>query len=659
MCGLTGLFRPAGAREGAPVEARLLQAMTDALAHRGPDGEGLHLAPGLGLGHRRLSVIDPAGGQQPMYNEDRSVVIVFNGEIYNFAALREELQRLGHVFRNHCDTEAVVHAWESWGVDCLQRLDGMFAFALWDANRGTLLLARDRLGKKPLHLAWLPDGTLAFASELQALRVLPDLPRGLDHAALDDVMALGYVPDPATIYAGIRKLPAAHFLLLERGRPVAQPRRYWSLPATAGEGRADPRAAQAELLARLRASVAARMVSDVPLGAFLSGGVDSAAVVAMAATQRRATGGDPLATFTIGFPGAVGGVPDGADERPFAAAVAARYGTDHHAEPAALDYVGAARRQALIFGEPFGDSSAVPTLDVCRLARGHVTVALSGDGGDEVLGGYRRHRWHVLAERARALLPAGVRRPLLAGLARAYPRMDRAPRWLRARSTLTEMSLDSAAGYYRTLCKVDAGRRHALYSPAVLAQLDGHDPSERFAALMAEHADEPPLAQAQRVDLLTYLPGDILTKVDRTSMAASLEVRAPLLDHALVAWGLQLPTCLKLHHGVGKRVLREALRPLLPPAILERRKQGFAMPLADQFRSQAGRVRERLLGAPMLDAGLFRGEALAALIDEHAAGRDHSQALWQLLVLEGFLALEAGVSTPERLPARVAEGIPA
>ena len=647
MCGLTGLFRPQG---GGRIDEGQLRAMTDALAHRGPDGEGFHLEPGLGLGHRRLSIIDPEGGQQPMYNEDRSVVIVFNGMIYNFAALREELQGLGHVFRNHCDTEAIVHAWESWGPDCLQHLDGMFAFALWDSGRGTLFLARDRLGKKPLHYATLPDGSFAFASELAALRALPGLPRDIDPAALDDFMALGYVPDPATIFQGIRKLPAAHCLLLARSQPPGAPLRYWSLPR--GTRPTSLRDAEAELLARLRASVDARLASDVPLGAFLSGGVDSAAVVALAAGLRAERRGDPLATFTIGF-------PDGGDERPFAQAVATRYGTDHHAEPAALDYLGAARRQAVIFGEPFGDSSAVPTMDVCRLARRHVTVALSGDGGDEVLGGYRRHRWHVLAEAARSLLPGGVRRPLLAGLARAYPRLDRAPRWLRARSTLTEMSLDSAQGYYGTLCKLDRARRHALYAPSLQSALDGHDPSDRFVALMEEHADEPALAQAQRVDLLTYLPGDILTKVDRTSMAASLEVRAPLLDHELVGWGLGLPSRLKLCGGVGKRVLREALRPLLPPELLARRKQGFAMPLARQFREQAARVRARLLGGPMLESGLFRAEGLAALLDEHEAGRDNSQALWQLLVLEGFLALEAGVAAPARLPARHAEELPA
>ncbi len=654
MCGLTGLFRP----DGGPPDARLLQAMTDALAHRGPDGEGVHLEPGVGLGHRRLAIIDPAGGHQPMYNEDRSVVIVFNGEVYNFAALRAELEQLGHVFRNRCDTEAVVHAWESWGVGCLERLEGFFALALWDANAGTLLLARDRLGKKPLHHATLPDGTLAFASELAAMRVLPGLPRGLDRTALDDFLALGYVPDPATIHRGVRKLPAAHFLLLRRGEPVGEPRRWWSLPAHPGERRLDPAATAGELRDRLREATRARLVSDVPLGAFLSGGVDSAAVVALAATLRREGGGGALDTFTIGFPGET---PDGTDERPFAAAVAARYATAHHAEPAALDYVAAARVQARVFGEPFGDSSAVPTMDVCRLARRHVTVALSGDGGDEVLGGYRRHRWHVLAERARALLPVGVRRPLLSALARAYPQLDRAPRWLRARSTLTEMSLDAAAGYYRTHCKLQHDARRALYAPGLRAAVDGHDPAARFAAIMDAHADEPPLAQAQRVDLLTYLPGDILTKVDRTSMAASLEVRAPLLDHTLVAWGLSLPSRLKLRDGVGKRVLRDAVRPLLPPELLDRPKQGFAMPLAAQFRRDAARVRARLLGAPMLDSGLFEASALSRLLDEHEAGRNHAQALWQLLVLEGFLALEGGLAPETDAPrvAPVRQGLPA
>ncbi len=625
MCGLAGLFHHSGS---ANVDRALLHRMTSALRHRGPDGDGFHVESGVGLGHRRLAVIDVDGGQQPMYNEDRSVVIVFNGEIYNFEQLRVDLQALGHVFRNRCDTEAIIHAWESWGPGCLERLSGMFAFALWDRNRQTLFLARDRLGKKPLHYMHMPGGGLAFASELGALSGVPGHTSQIDPVAVDDFFAYGYIPDPRTIYQGISKLAAGHYLLLERG-VATTPQRYWSPSAAPGptsEAEAVP-----ALLAHLRRSTADRLVAAVPLGAFLSGGVDSSAIVSLAAGMRAA----PLATFTIGFPGA-------ADERPYAAMVAARYGTAHQAQSTTVDYIDAARTQAAIFGEPFGDSSSVPTLAVCRLARQHATVALSGDGGDEVLGGYRRYQWHLMAEAVRAHVPAPLRRGVIGRLARAYPKLDRAPRWLRAKHTLTEISLDSAVGYYRTVCKVHHDRRRALFAAGLEAELDGYDPGARIADIMDGCDGADPLRQAQMADIATYLPGDILTKVDRTSMATSLEVRAPLLDHAFVDWGLGLPSGLKRRGGTGKYLLKRAMEPYLPCEILYRTKQGFAMPLMEQLRVGADRVRARLLGEAMLDCGLFDPAALGQLVNEHQSGRfDHSGVLWLLLVFEGFLAHQA------------------
>jgi len=623
MCGIVGLFHPM--RDSVP-EPKLVRHMADAIRHRGPDGEGYHAEPGLALGHRRLAIVDLAGGAQPMASEDGGLVVSFNGEIYNHEVLRRELEAAGHRFRTRSDTETLLHGWREWQLGFLQRLNGMFAFALWDRGRGELLLARDRLGEKPLHYTWLPDGTFAFASELAGLLALPGLPRRLDPAALDDFLALGYIPDPHTIHAGIRRLPPAHILLLRRGAAEhPAPRRYWQPPTAAVPV---PEDAAAELAMRLDASVRARLMSDVPLGTFLSGGVDSGAVTALAA---QATTG-PLATFTIGFPGE-------GDERPQAALVAARYGTAHRAEAATADYVTAARDQARIFGEPFGDHSAVPTLAVCTMARQHVTVVLSGDGGDEVFAGYRRYRWHLLAEAIRTVIPPGARRHVIGGLARIYPKLDQAPRWLRAKHTLTEISLDSALGYYRTLCKLQHDRRRALFSPAMRAALDGHDPAARIGALMAECDPDDPLLQAQYADLHTYLPGNILVKVDRTSMAVSLEVRPPLLDHELVAWGMALPARFKLRGRQGKCVLRKAMAPHLPAELLHRRKQGFAAAIGAQFRARSEAIRARLLGQPMLDSGLFDAAALGRLVEEHASGRfDHSQALWQLLVLEGFLA---------------------
>ncbi|MFH5925476.1 asparagine synthase (glutamine-hydrolyzing) [Roseomonas xinghualingensis] len=621
MCGVVGLFHLS-----CPLmpDLSLVRRMADALRHRGPDGEGYHVEPGLAFGHRRLAIVDLGGGAQPMSNEDGSVVVVFNGEIYNHELLRRELEEAGHRFRTRSDTEAIIHGWEEWGVGCLERLRGMFAFALWDRERGELLLARDRLGEKPLYYTQLPGGVFAFASEMAGLHPLPGLPRKIDLAALDDFLALGYVPDPATIYEGVRKLPAGHFLLLRRGESVAEAKRYWRPPV---ETEPVPGNAPAELHSLLRACVKDRLMSDVPLGAFLSGGVDSSAVTAFAAEAVSAQ----LSTFTIGFPGA-------GDERALAALVAQRFATAHHAEIGTADYLAAARDQARIFGEPFGDHSAVPTLSVCRLARRHVTVALSGDGGDEVFAGYRRYRWHLLAEAVRAFIPASARRRVLGGIASIYPKLDRAPRWLRAKHTLTEISMDSMMGYYRTVCRLHHDRRRGLLSAKVRASLDGHDPAARFGALMGECDPDEPLLQAQYADLHTYLPGDILTKVDRTSMAVSLEVRPPLLDHEFVAWGMGLPARLKLRDGVGKHVLRTAMAPYLPPGILDRGKQGFADTIGDQLRVQASLVQKRLLSDAMLSSGLFDEGALTRLVDEHASGRsDHAQALWQLLVLEGFL----------------------
>ena len=626
MCGIAGIHK---AEPGQKPSESLVKRMTDAIAHRGPDGEGLHAEPGVALGHRRLAVIDPAGGQQPMYNEDGSVVIVFNGEIYNFATIRDELIALGHVFRNRCDTETIVHAWESWGPDCVARLSGMFAFSIWDRNRRQLFCARDRLGKKPFYYGWA-GGDFVFASEMAALAQVPGLPRRIRPQAVEDFFAFGYVPEPGTIFDGIRKLPAAHSLLIQHGHaPVL--RRYWSPPAQVAP------CTEADALPLMRdhltQAVRSRLVSDVPLGAFLSGGVDSSAVVAIAAGLRST----PLDTFTIGFDGAE-------DESPYAELVAARYGTRQHGErAAALDMIDGARIQAAVFGEPFGDPSTVPTLAVCRLARRHATVAISGDGGDEVFAGYRRTRWHMLVSAARRHLPGPVRRQFIGRLAAIYPKLDRAPRFLRAKHTLTELSLDDAEGFARISTKVQNDRRRALFSPSLRAALDGHDPFAQLTATMAANEDADPLLQAQLADLATWLPGDILTKADRASMAASLEMRAPFLDHELVSWGLSLPAALKIRGAEGKYILKKALEPLLPREILYRPKQGFTNDLAPLFRTEITRVRRLLLDGPMLAHGLFDVAAIARVLDEHESGRfNHAGIIWLLLAFEGFLVTMEG-----------------
>jgi asparagine synthase (glutamine-hydrolysing) len=609
----------------------------------------MHLDPGIALGHRRLAVIDPQGGHQPMYNEDESIAIVFNGEIYDYAALRDELTALGHVFRNRCDTETIIHAWESWGVRCVDRLDGQFAFALWDRRAGKLFCARDRLGKKPFYYT-LVDGDFIFGSELSALATHAALDRRIEPRAVDDFFAYGYVPEPDTIFAGVKKLPAGHTMIVERdasGRRIAPLRqhRYWQ-PPSAGAPMTEADAAPA-LRAHLSRATALRLVADVPLGAFLSGGVDSSAVVAAAASLRR----DPLDTFTIGFDG-------GEDETPYAQAVAARYGTRQHVErAAATDMIAAARTQAAAFGEPFGDPSSVPSMAVCRLARLHATVAISGDGGDEMFGGYRRTRWHALVSGVRRHIPAGVRRHAIGRLAAIYPKLDRAPRFLRARHTLTELSLDDAMGYARTVTRMHERQRRALFTPRLRAAIDGHAPFDRIAQVMNAAHDADPVLQAQLVDIATWLPGDILQKVDRASMAASLEVRAPFLDTAFLEFGLRLPASLKISNGSGKYILKKALEPLLPRDILYRPKQGFTSDLAGLFRRDMARVRALLLGDVFLAHDLFEADAVSKLLDEHASGvSNHAQAIWLLLAFEGFLhALSALPSTTD-MPAVVHAG---
>ena len=630
MCGIAGTFDTRGRRE--PVRD-LIARMAEVQHHRGPDEGGFHFEPGLGLAHRRLSIIDLSTGQQPLFNEDGSVAVVFNGEIYNFQDLVPELQALGHVFHTHSDTEVIVHAWEAWGEDCVHRFRGMFAFALWDRNRETLLLARDRFGVKPLYYALLGDGTLLFGSELKALLVHPDLPRDIDPQCVEDYIALGYVPEPRTIFKAARKLEPGHSLCIRRGAPMPAPREYWDLQFRL-DSRLSEADACAELGERLRESVQLRMISEVPLGAFLSGGVDSSAVVAMMAGISR----EPVNTCSIAF-------DDPAfNEVEFAAMVAERYRTHHSVEQVASDDFGLIDELARLHDEPYADSSAIPTYRVCQLARKGVTVALSGDCGDEALAGYRRHRLHMMEERMRALLPMSIRRPLFGLLGRLYPKADWAPRFLRAKTTFEGLARDSVAAYFHTMSVLRDEQRQALYSSGFRAELAGYNAVEVFRRHAARGGIDDPLALVQYLDFKTYLVGDINTKVDRASMAHSLEVRAPLMDYKLVEWLSTLPSSLKLKDGQGKYVFKKAMEPYLPRDVLYRPKMGFAVPLARWFRGPLkGRVRDALLGERLADTGLFDRTYLRHLVDDHQAGlKDYSASIWSLLMFEAFLANVVG-----------------
>ena len=625
MCGMTGFVDLRGRRE---PDRALLRRMNDSIAHRGPDGEGEHCEPGVALGHRRLSIIDIATGQQPLYNEDGSVVVVYNGEIYNYQALIPELQALGHVFHTKSDTEVIVHAWEAWGETCVERFRGMFAFALWDRNKETLFLARDRLGVKPLYYALLPDGQCVFGSELKAVLLHPGVTRTIDPCAVEEYFALGYVAEPRTIYTSVQKLPPAHTLVLRRGAAPPAPREYWDVRFTLDNpiGVED---AKAELDRRLQDSIRLRMISEVPLGAFLSGGVDSSAVVATMARISDA----PVNTCSISF-------DDPAfDETRFAQMVAERYRTNHFVDRVASDDFDLIDTLAATYDEPYADSSAIPTYRVCQLARQHVTVALSGDGGDENFGGYRRYQLHLMEEKLRSALPLGFRRPVFGLLGRLYPKADWAPRVFRAKTTFESLARTSVEAYLQSVSIIRAPIRARLFSASAQRALGGYRADDVFARHAARAGTDDPLALIQYLDLKTYLVGDINTKVDRASMAHSLEVREPLMDHPLVEWLATLPSGNKIRGGEAKYLLKKGMEPWLPHDVLYRPKMGFAVPLIRWFRGPLReRVRSAVLGQTLRDTGIFEPRVLEEIVTAHESGRrDYSAPLWTLMMFEAFL----------------------
>ncbi len=638
MCGIVGMIDIRGKRE---FPRALLQRMNDTQVHRGPDEGGYHIAPGVGFGHRRLSIIDVATGQQPLFNEDGSVAVVFNGEIYNFQELIPELVSLGHVFRTKSDTEVIVHAWEAWGERCVDRFRGMFAFGLWDAKRETLFMARDRLGVKPMFYALLPDGTFVFGSELKSLLVHEGFDRTIQESAIEEYFALGYVPEPDTIFLMGKKLPPAHTLTVRRGQAVPAPKRYWDVRFTLDNPIRDADA-QAELVERLRESVRLRMISEVPLGAFLSGGVDSSAVVATMAGLVST----PVNTCSIAF------TDPQFDESRYAREVATRYRTDHFVETVESDDFQLLDELARLYDEPYADSSAIPTYRVCQLARKRVTVALSGDGGDESFGGYRRYRMHAAEERMRSALPLAVRRPVFGLAGAVYPKADWAPRVFRAKSTFQALARDSVEGYFNGISILRDDMRRRLFSGALKARLDGYNAVEVFRRHAQRAGTDDPLALVQYLDLNTYLVGDINTKVDRASMAHSLEVREPLMDHPLVEWLATLPSSLKVRGGEGKYLFKKAMEPHLPHDVLYRRKMGFAVPLARWFRGPLReRVRASLLGEQLASTGYFDRTYLREIVERHESGvRDYSSSIWTLLMFEGFLrnlnATSAESATP-------------
>lgn len=610
MCGIAGILCLSNER---PVGLDELRRMCAVMTHRGPDDEGLHAARGAGLAMRRLSILDLVNGQQPVENEDGSVRVVLNGEIYNFQALRMELEARGHRFRSRTDTETIVHLYEEEGIDCVHRLRGMFAFALWDSRREELLVARDRIGIKPLYYAEV-DGRLAFASELKSLLELPAVERAIDWGAFRSLLAAGVTPIDRSIIRGVRKLPPGHRIVASRRRGVVL-EKYWDLDFEPDYGRREEAVVE-ELRWRLEEAVRLHMVSDVPVGAFLSGGVDSSAVAAI--MSRFARG--PIQTFSIGFR-----EPD-FDESGDARRVAERLGTEHHELVLQPDPVAVIDELPWHLDEPFADSSAIPTFMVSKLAAGHVKVALSGDGGDELFAGYDKY---VVERRERRY----DRVPLL--LRRAAGTVARRlPDGARGKNFLRHASL-SALGRYLDACTLFPDDEvDRLLKPEILERVSEERPWA-FETECLQSANRDWLSSLQYLDFKSYLPLDILTKVDRTSMAHSLEVRVPLLDHELVEFAARITPGLKLHRSTRKYVFKRALAGLVPPEVLDRPKRGFAVPLGAWFRGELTSVlRDVLVTQRSRERGLWRPERIETLLRRHQQGRALDHQLWLLLSFE-------------------------
>ena len=633
MCGIAGIADS----PSRPVDPTTIHRMCQAIVHRGPDDEGIFVKDGIGLGMRRLSIIDLSGGHQPVFNEDRSVWIVFNGEIYNFPDLRRELEARGHRFYTHTDTEVIVHLYEDYGSECVQKLRGMFAFALYDERQNRLLLARDRLGIKPLHYAF-HDGRLLFGSEIKSiLAVAPELAEVYRHALLQ-YFYFGYVPDPKTAFSSIQKLPPGHLLEFSQGKFAVQ--KYWDFPQYGTHSPRSEEECLEQLESLLAEAVKIRLISDVPLGALLSGGADSSLVVALMA--RAASG--PVKTFSIGFRQA------DFDETPYARKVAERFGTEHHELILKPDVVETVGTLTAMLEEPFGDSSMLPTYYVCCMARKHVTVALSGDGGDEAFAGYDRYRMH-LRDRTYSWIPSPGRQ-----FYRKYIH-ERIPYRVPGRNYAYSVSLPWTERYIEGVTLKPFQREMNLLSEEFAHLGSGaDDPLETMRAYLKAAPADDPLDHVLYLDSKTYLPGDILTKVDRMSMATSLEGRVPILDHVFLEYVTGLKADWKLRGRSQKYILRKLAEKVgVPAEVLDRPKQGFALPLVHWMRHELKDLIITSLTEPRTtQRGYFNAAGVRRLLDEHFRGRrDHSPRIWRLLMLElwhrNFL---------EPLAARGKKGVP-
>ncbi len=614
MCGICGLFDFHDQRTPSPD---LLRRMTDTIVHRGPDDDGIYTGPGIGLGFRRLSIIDVAGGHQPIANEDETIWVMLNGEIYNYQELRSDLLSKGHRFNTHSDTESIVHLYEQYGEDCFRRLRGMFAIALWDSRERKLLLARDRVGKKPLFYS-SRNNRLVFGSELKCLLAAGGLSREIDPQALSDYFSFGYIPAPKTIYREARKVLPGHYLVASADG--IKECSYWSLSFGEVEERSEEYWCEA-----IRHSVCEatriRLMSDVPLGAFLSGGIDSSSIVAtMSSLMKR-----PVTTCSIGFK------EQEYNEADFARELAKKFGADHHEQIVEPNAVEILKKLAWHYDEPFADSSAIPTYYVSWVARQSVTVALGGDGGDESFAGYRRYYFDQLENRLRSHFPSRIRRSVFGPFGRMYPPLAWAPRVFRARATLQSLSREPLEGYFNSISIFRPDEKPHLLSDDFRASLKDYDSIGVLEPYYREAGTDDLLSRIQYVDIKTYLPDDILAKVDRASMAVSLEVRAPLLDHVLLELVARIPSKLKLRGTTGKYIFKKAMSSILPPETLSRRKQGFAVPLARWFRKELHDLAREALFSK--DDPMLNRNYLQKIWKEHQSGtHDRSSHLWAVLM---------------------------
>jgi asparagine synthase (glutamine-hydrolysing) len=613
MCGIAGAIDNVS---GAAERREIVSRMCDAIQHRGPDDHGIYHGPNVALGMQRLSIIDVDKGHQPISNEDGSIWIVFNGEIYNYLELRDQLESLGHRFKTNSDTEVIVHLYEEKGEACVERLRGMFAFAIWDSREQRLFAARDRVGKKPFHYVQTRNG-LVFGSEVKAVLQHPDVERSVNPQGIADFLAYGYVPDPKTAFTGINKLSPGHLLSYRNSRLSI--RRYWDFDYTNDLAPREEQYYIDELRRRLLESVRVRLVSEVPLGAFLSGGIDSSAIVAMMSRESAA----PVKTFSIGFSDAE------FDELKYARVTAGHLQTDHHEFVVSPDVCRLVDEIVWHHDEPFADVSSIPAYIVSKMAREHVTVVLSGDGGDELFGGYGRYLVD-LDRRKYERIPSLIRRGALAPLSRALPRSAY------GKNFLGNIALDGAGRYIESVSYFNDAMKRELLSPEYLRQLDGYESARAFRNIFYSQDAADRLERLLYLDSKTYLPGDILTKVDRMSMAHSIETRVPLLDHQLVEFVQKIPIAMKIRGRDTKYIFKRAMRGILPDEIIDRPKQGFDVPINKWLNNELRSMLDDVLNdSRTRQRGYFNRRAIESLVQEHRRGRrDNARHLWGLLTLE-------------------------